>query len=173
MGCRILQTLKTAKTAQGHYIFLRPYPENTQQWNSNHFFWIIYSIATFVISIMHFLIDWEYKSLVLIIALVVLYLALKMTINVQHGRWQGSHLVTLALWWCGFVVVGMTTLFLNFVAHIVASCILKHGYKTWCMEATEEGFNCAIQSTTCNEMRFSIFQNILYSLFPISFQNNI
>jgi hypothetical protein len=75
-------------------------------------FWIGYPITVVVFLIAHILWQWEFKSLILILTLVVAYLVLEIVVGTREGRslWQGRWL-TILLWWLAVGCIGFATLF--------------------------------------------------------------
>lgn len=74
-------------------------------------FWVFYPITVVVFTVVHALWDWELKSLILIIILVLAYLTLEIIACVKEGKpWQGRWL-TILLWWLAVGCIGFATLF--------------------------------------------------------------
>jgi hypothetical protein len=74
-------------------------------------FWVFYPITVVVFLIIHALWQWEFKSLILIIALVAAYLALEIVACVREGKpWQGRWL-TILLWWLAVGCIIAATVF--------------------------------------------------------------
>lgn len=80
--------------------------------DSDLLFWIGYPVTVGLFLVVHALWQWEFKSLILIVTLVVAYLVLEIVVGTRPGRslWQGKWL-TILLWWLAVGCIGFATLF--------------------------------------------------------------
>lgn len=82
-----------------------------RMWRSEIFFWLGYSGTVLLFTIVHGLWDWEYKSLVLIVILVLAYLVLEFTIWGRTGQAMQGKPLTIALWLLAVLAIGLAALF--------------------------------------------------------------